>query len=218
MGLGDPEESHLSDLGNQGGLPRGRDILAEAWRIHSEVKVAQLYPTLCDPVDYRVHGILQARILEWRAFPFSRESSQPRDRTQVSYITDWFFTSWATREAQEYWSGRLILSPGDLSDPGIASRSLALQTVSLPAELSGKPWHIIITQISNFTLRGLLLVLKILWVGIVSFTLAELMCWCLHDVSSSFFCLFTCIYYKRHIRERQRCRHREETCSHGGKG
>ena len=172
----------------------------------------------CSPQGSTIHGDSPGKNTGVGAMLPSRGSSQPRDRTQVSYITDWFFTSWATREAQEYWSGRLILSPGDLSDPGIASRSLALQTVSLPAELSGKPWHIIITQISKFTLRGLLLVLKILWVGIVSFTLAELMCWCLHDVSSSFFCLFTCIYYKRHIRERQRCRHREETCSHGGKG
>ena len=44
-----------------------------------KVKVAQLCPTLCNPKDYRVHGILQARILEWVAFPFSREFSQPRD-------------------------------------------------------------------------------------------------------------------------------------------
>ena len=50
------------------------------------VKVAQSCPTLCDPMDYTVHGILQARILEWVAFPFSRGSSQPRDRTQVSHI------------------------------------------------------------------------------------------------------------------------------------
>ena len=57
-------------------------------------------PTLCDPTDCIVHGILQARILEWVAFPFSRGSSQPRDRTQVSRIAAWFFTSWATREAQ----------------------------------------------------------------------------------------------------------------------
>ena len=42
-----------------------------------------------------VHGILQARILEWVAFPFSRGSSQPRDRTQVSHIAGRFFTSWA---------------------------------------------------------------------------------------------------------------------------
>ena len=55
---------------------------------------------LCDPMDYTVHGILQARILEWVAFSFSRVSSQPRDRTQVSDITGRFFTSWATREAQ----------------------------------------------------------------------------------------------------------------------
>ena len=46
-----------------------------------------------------LHGILQARILEWVAFPFSRGSSQPRDGTQVSYIAGRFFTSWATREA-----------------------------------------------------------------------------------------------------------------------
>ena len=55
--------------------------------------------TLCDPMDYIVHGIFQARILEWVAFPFSRGSSQPRDRTQVSRIAGGFFASWATREA-----------------------------------------------------------------------------------------------------------------------
>ena len=48
---------------------------------------------------YKVHEILQARILESIAFPFSRGSSQPRDRTQVSHITGGFFTSWAIREA-----------------------------------------------------------------------------------------------------------------------
>ena len=65
-----------------------------------KVKVAQLYPTLCDPMDYIVRGILQARILEWVAIPFSRGSSQPRARTQVSRIAGGFFTVWATREAQ----------------------------------------------------------------------------------------------------------------------
>ena len=44
-----------------------------------EVRVAQLCPNLCDAMDYTVHGILQARILEWVAFPFSRGSSQPRE-------------------------------------------------------------------------------------------------------------------------------------------
>ena len=46
----------------------------------------QSCPTLCDPIDYRVHGILQASILDWVAFPFSRGSSKPRDQTQVSRI------------------------------------------------------------------------------------------------------------------------------------
>ena len=71
----------------------------------SDVKVAQSCPTLCDPVEYTVHGILQARILEWVAFLFFRVSSQPKDWTQVSYIAGRFFTSWATREAQEFCSG-----------------------------------------------------------------------------------------------------------------
>ena len=44
-----------------------------------KVKVTQLCLTLCDPMDCTIHGILQARILEWVAVPFSRVSSQPRD-------------------------------------------------------------------------------------------------------------------------------------------
>ena len=43
------------------------------------VKAAQSCLTLCDPIDYTVNGILQARVLEWVAIPFSRGSSQPRD-------------------------------------------------------------------------------------------------------------------------------------------
>ena len=69
------------------------------------MKVAQPCPTLCDPMDYIVRGILQARVPEWVAFPFSRGSSQVWDQTQVSLIAGGFFTSGATREAQEYWSG-----------------------------------------------------------------------------------------------------------------
>ena len=74
------------------------------WNVHYkmsimwEVKVTQSCLTLCDPMDCTVHGILQARILEWVAFPFSRGSSQPRDQTQVSHIAGGFFTIWATRE------------------------------------------------------------------------------------------------------------------------
>ena len=64
-----------------------------------KVKVTQSCPALWDI------GILQTRILEWVAVRFSRVSSQPRDWTQASHIAGGFFTSWVTREAQEYWSG-----------------------------------------------------------------------------------------------------------------
>ena len=56
------------------------------------MKVTQLCPTLCDPMDYIVHGILQARILEWVAFPISRGYSQPRDQIQVFRIAGGCFT------------------------------------------------------------------------------------------------------------------------------
>ena len=62
----------------------------------------QLCPTLCNPVDCSppgssVHGIMQARIQEWVAIPFSRGSSWPRDWIPVSCIAGRFFTIWATR-------------------------------------------------------------------------------------------------------------------------
>ena len=67
-------------------------------------KFSQSCQTLCNPMDCSppgssVHGILQARILVWIAFLFSRGSSQPRDQTQVSCIAGRFFTIWATRES-----------------------------------------------------------------------------------------------------------------------
>ena len=59
----------------------------EAYTVNSgqqmKVKVTQLCPTVWDLMDYSVHGILQARILEWIAFPFSKGASQPRVQTQV---------------------------------------------------------------------------------------------------------------------------------------
>ena len=72
------------------------------WKIESEV--TQLCQTLCNPVDCSlpgssIHGILQARILEWVAISFSMGSSWPRDWTQVSCIAGRSFTLWATREA-----------------------------------------------------------------------------------------------------------------------
>ena len=68
-------------------------------------EVTQSCPTLCDPMDCSlpgssVHGIFQARIVEWVAISFSRRSSQPRDGTWVSRIVGRRFTVWATREVQ----------------------------------------------------------------------------------------------------------------------
>ena len=77
----------------------GDGIPAELFKILKKVKVAQLCPTLCDPMDYTVHEILQARILEWLADPSSRESFQPRNLSQISLIAGGFFTNWAIREA-----------------------------------------------------------------------------------------------------------------------
>ena len=98
------------------------------------------------PPGSSVHGILQATILEWVAMPFSRGSSQPRERTQVSHIAGEFFTIWITREAQEYWSGWVSgwshsvvsdsLWPMDCSLPGLSlhgiSQSRILEWVAYP--------------------------------------------------------------------------------------
>ena len=77
------------------------------WSISHSVVSDSLWPfvILC---DYTVHGIFQARILEWVAGPFSRGSSQPRDQTQVSHIAGGFFSSWATSGAQMYYKCKLL--------------------------------------------------------------------------------------------------------------
>ena len=77
-----------------------------------KVKVTQSCLTLCDPMDYRVHGIFQARILERVAFPFSRGSFQPRNQTQISHIAGGFFTSWAMREPRNTGVGSFSLLQG----------------------------------------------------------------------------------------------------------
>ena len=62
-----------------------------------------LRPHSCSPLGFSVHGILQARMLEWVAIPFSRGSSQPKDWTQVSHTAGGFFTIWVTGEAHVFW-------------------------------------------------------------------------------------------------------------------
>ena len=104
------------------------------------MKVAQSHPTLCDPMGYTVHGILQARMLERVAFPFSRgifptqgsNAGLPHCRQilyQLSHkgsprILEWVAHPFSSRS----------------SYPGIELESPALQVDSLSTELSGKPW------------------------------------------------------------------------------
>ena len=88
---------------------------------------------------YTVHGILQARILAWVAFLFSRGSFQPRNRTQqVDSLP-----AEVRGKPKNTEVGSLIPSPAHLPNPGIKPGSLALEEDSSPAELSGKPITII---------------------------------------------------------------------------
>ena len=95
-----------------------------AWSYSSSVLclVAQSCLTLCDPIDCIAcqvppsMGILQARMLDWVAMPSSRGPSQSRGWTQVSCIASGFFTIWASRKAQEYWSGSVQFRHSVLSD------------------------------------------------------------------------------------------------------
>ena len=94
------------------------------------VKVAQLCPTLCDLMDYSlpgfsVHGILQARILEWVAIPFSSRSSQPGDQTQVSPLQV---------------NSLLLEPPGKPKNTGVGSLSL-LQRIFPNQELNCSLLH-----------------------------------------------------------------------------
>ena len=61
-------------------------VLSLSIKYKVKVKVAQSRSTLCDLMNYTVHGILQARILEWVAIPFSKGSSQSRDQTKVFHV------------------------------------------------------------------------------------------------------------------------------------
>ena len=106
--------------------------------------VIQSCPTLCDltdcsPPGSSVHGDSPSKNTGVVCYALLQGIFQPKDWTQVSLIVGWFFTIWATREAQKYWSGQPIPSLGDLPNPGIEPGSPELHVNSLPAELPGKP-------------------------------------------------------------------------------
>ena len=113
------KESPLVNVRGYVHLVKGREHLRKRC---VKVKITQSCPTLCHTMDCSlpgssVHEILQARILEWVAVPFSRGSSQPGGRTRVSRIAGRFFTSGATREEKNlegkcpvHWGSRSSLS------------------------------------------------------------------------------------------------------------
>ena len=123
----------------------------------SESEVAQSCPTLCDPMDCSlpgssVHGMFQARLLEWVALSFSRRSPRPRDWTRVSHIVGRRFTVWATREDGDLWqmphkrfSNDCVLNVLSSSEPSVsynmASYRISHQIVNTPYP-SGMIWQV----------------------------------------------------------------------------
>ena len=109
------------------------------WKWKVKVLVARSCPTLCNPVDCSlptssVHGILQAKILEWVPILFSRGSSQPRDRTWVCYMAGIFFTIWDTKEAHTPLKAHFeVLS--------LIKSSQALWTPTSTSDLNVSPYH-----------------------------------------------------------------------------
>ena len=130
------------------------------------MKVSQLCPTLCNPMDDTVHGVLQARILEWVAFPYSRGSSQSRIKPRsptlqvgslpaepqgkpkiLEFLTwelNWGLLHWSRilYQLSHHGSPRILSeepvpSPGDFPHPGTELGSAALQADSLPTEPQG---------------------------------------------------------------------------------
>ena len=97
-----------------------------------KARVVESCLTLCNPMDYTVHGMLQAFSLLQGIFPTQGLIPGPPHCRRMFYRL-------SHREAQEYWNGEPIHSPGDLPNPGIKPRSPAFQADSLPAELWGKP-------------------------------------------------------------------------------
>ena len=90
----------LQSIGSQRVRHDSACICSQVKSSQSHSVVSNSYdPMDCSPQGSSVHGILQARILEWVAIPFSRGSSWPRFQTRVSCVAARFFTVWATREA-----------------------------------------------------------------------------------------------------------------------
>ena len=105
----------------------------------SEVKVVQLCPTLCDPMNYTVHGILQARTLELVAIPFSRGSSQPRNRTQVSCTAGFSLQAEPQGKPKNTGMGSLSLLQGIFLTPELNRGLLYCRQILYQLSYKGSP-------------------------------------------------------------------------------
>ena len=112
----------------------------------SESEVTQSCPTLCHPVDCRppgssVHGISQARVLEWAAISFSRGSSQPRDRTQVSFIPGRCFNPEPPGKPHMPWGNLLIIKKKwSILKPALEYCCIAKSSISCEMRTFGLAW------------------------------------------------------------------------------
>ena len=111
------------------------------FHVSGESEVAQSCPTLCDLMDCSppgssVHGIFQARILEWVAISFSRGSSGPRGQTQVSRIAGRLFTVWATREESFFLCLNGLLTNFHLQKRGGSTETISLMLLLLKCVVS----------------------------------------------------------------------------------
>ena len=130
----------------------GCHLLLQCMKVKSESEVAQWCPTLSDPMDCSppgssVHGIFQARALEWGAIALSVFVCMLSQFSRVQlFVTPWSVARQAPLSMgfsrQEYWSGLPFPSPGDLPDPGIEPRSPASEADALTCEPPGNS-HVI---------------------------------------------------------------------------
>ena len=116
-------------------------MLEIVYIVNMKVKVAQSCPTLCDPVDYTVHGILQVRILEWVAFPLSGDLPKPRIEPRTPALQGDSLPAQPPEKPKNTGMGSLSLLQQIFPIPGIELGFPALQADSLLSEPLGKPKH-----------------------------------------------------------------------------
>ena len=105
---------------------------------------------LCSLLGFSVHGILQARILEWVALPSPGHLPNPGSNADLPHCRQILYLL-SHQGSREYWNGWPIRSSGDLPEAGIELQSPALQADSLPAELPGKPYSGLLLLLSRFS-------------------------------------------------------------------